>query len=67
MLATDTLPLRQPVASDEHGQPEVVVYASGTAIVAVMSTEAAATLMETNDASTPAAAAMLCCRPEVSA
>ena len=37
----------------------------GTAMVAVMITEAAETLRVTADASRPAAVAMLCCRLEV--
>ena len=41
------------------------VEEAGTATVAVISTEAAATLMVTNDACTAAAAAILCCRPVV--
>ena len=43
------------------------VVVAGTAMVAVMITEAAVTLMVTSDASTPAAVAILCRRPEVSA
>ena len=46
------------------------VVVVGTSMVAVMITEAAATLMITADASTPAAVAMramICCRIEVSA
>ena len=45
---------------------EAVVVA-GTAIMAVMSTLAAVTLMVTKDASTPASCAILVCRVEVSA
>ena len=52
---------------DSEACTAATVVEAGTAIVAVMITEAAVTLTETNDASTPAAAAMLCCRPEVSA
>ena len=44
----------------------VAVLAAGTAMVAVISTLAAVTLMVTSDLSTPAAVAMLCCKPEVS-
>ena len=40
---------------------------AGTAIVAVMSTLAATTLMETSEESTPAAAPILCRRLDVSA
>jgi len=43
------------------------VVVAGTAMVAVMITEAAVTLMVTSDASTPAAVAIFCRRPEVSA
>ena len=39
---------------------------AGTAMVAVMATLAAATLIETNALSTPAAAATFCCKLEVS-
>ena len=43
------------------------VVEAGTAIMAVMSTLAAVTLMVTNDASTLASCAIVCCRVEVSA
>ena len=39
---------------------------AGTAMLAVMITLAAATLIVTSDASTPAAVAMFCCKVEVS-
>ena len=42
------------------------VLAAGTAMVAVMSTLAAATRMETNHTSTLAASATFCRKPEVS-
>ena len=41
------------------------VVVAGTAMVAVMITEAGATLMVTSDASTPAALAIVCRRLEV--
>jgi len=44
----------------------VAVFAAGTAMVAVIITLAAATWMVTSDLSTPAAVAMLCCKPEMS-
>ena len=43
------------------------VVVAGTAMVAVMITEAACTLMVTSEASTPAAVAIFCRRLEVSA
>ena len=43
------------------------VMEAGTVMVAVMITLAAATLIVTNDMSTPAAVAMPCCKLEVSA
>ena len=42
------------------------VVEAGTAMMAVMRTEAAATVMVTSDVSTPAASATLCRRLEVS-
>ena len=45
---------------------ESAVVAAGTAIVAVMITLAAATLIVTSDLSTPAAVAIFCCKLEVS-
>ena len=45
---------------------ETAVLTAGTAMVAVMITLAAATLIVTNDLSTPAAVAIFCCRLEMS-
>ena len=44
----------------------VAAEEAGTAMLAVMITLAAATLIVTSDASTPAAVAMFCCKVEVS-
>eukprot|EP00964_Phaeocystis_antarctica_P022436 scaffold12455_cov62-Phaeocystis_antarctica.AAC.3 len=56
------------VASLEESEvcTAVAVVEAGTAMLAVIITLAAATLIVTNDLSTPAAAATLCCKLEVS-
>jgi len=55
-----------PRADESEVCTSSAVMEAGTAMVAVMITLAAATLILTNDSLTPAAAATLCCKPEVS-
>ena len=55
-----------PRVEDREVDIVAAVLEAGTAIVAVIITEAAATAMVTADESTPAAVARLCCKLEVS-
>ena len=64
--AADAAAVVVPRVEAREAWTEVMVVEAGTEMVAVIRTLAAATAMATRDASTPAAAAMLCCKLEVS-
>ena len=56
-----------PRVEESDSSTMVAAEEAGTAMLAVMITLAADTLIVTSDASTPAAVAMFCCKVEVSA